>query len=97
MPVNNERAARKALVQAFGGTGKVNTEKDFDASLVAAVTASNVKTKPAVVALTPLTGAFGTTGNAIQDGTATYSQTITNENNRRLEDKINAIIAALKA
>lgn len=56
-----------------------------------------VKAKAQVAALTPLTGAFGTTGNAIVDGTATYSQTITNDNNRRLEDKINAIIAALKA
>lgn len=56
-----------------------------------------VKSKAAVVALTPLTGAFGSTGNAIVDGTATYSQTITNNNNRALEDKINAIIAALKA
>ena len=56
-----------------------------------------MKAKAQVAALTPLTGAFGTTGNAIVDGTATYSQTITNDNNRRLEDKINAIIAALKA
>lgn len=53
--------------------------------------------KPAIAALTPLTGAFGTPGNAIVDGTGTYSQTITNNNNRALEDKINAIIAALKA
>lgn len=56
-----------------------------------------VASKTAIAALTPLTGAFGTTGNAIVDGTATYSQTITNNNNRALEDKINAIIAALKA
>lgn len=97
MPTNNENATRKALVQAFGGTGGGNNEKDFDKALIAAVSGSNVKTKPAVVALTPLTGAFGTTGSAIVDGTATYSQTITNDNNRRLEDKINAIIAALKA
>ena len=56
-----------------------------------------VKSKTQVAALTPLTGAFGSTGSAIVDGTATYSQTITNNNNRALEDKINAIIAALKA
>lgn len=56
-----------------------------------------VKAKTQIAALTPLTGAFGSTGNAIVDGTATYSQTITNNNNRALEDKINAIIAALKA
>lgn len=56
-----------------------------------------VATKAQIAALTPLTGAFGSTGSAIVDGTATYSQTITNNNNRALEDKINAIIAALKA
>lgn len=56
-----------------------------------------VASKTAIAALTPLTGAFGTPGSAIVDGTATYSQTITNNNNRVLEDKINAIIAALKA
>lgn len=88
---------RKRLLAAFGGSGNTRNEDDFQKSLITAVTNSNPKSKPAVVALTPLTGAFGTTGNAIVDGTATYSQTITNDNNRRLEDKINAIIAALKA
>lgn len=58
---------------------------------------SGTAQKAQIAALTPLTGAFGTTGSAIVDGTATYSQTITNNNNRALEDKINAIISALKA
>ncbi len=56
-----------------------------------------IATKTQIAALTGLTGAFGTPGNAIVDGTSTYSQTITNNNNRALEDKVNAIITALKA
>lgn len=56
-----------------------------------------VAAKTQVAALTALTGAFGVTGNAIVDETATFSQTIANNNNRALEDKVNAIIAALKA
>lgn len=48
-------------------------------------------------AIPVLTGAFGSTGSAIVDATATFSQSITNNNNRALEDKINAIIAALIA
>ncbi len=51
----------------------------------------------AVVALTPLTGASGTTGNAIVDVGASFSQSTLNDNFRRLEDKVNAIIAALKS
>lgn len=98
MPTRNERQTRKAVRNALGNTtGQTVNERAFDKTLVAALTNSNVKTKPAVVALTPLTGAFGSAGSAIVDGTATYSQTITNNNNRALEDKINAIIAALKA
>lgn len=64
---------------------------------VAAQIDGAVSAKAQIAALTPLTGAFGTTGNAIVDATSTFSQTITNNNNRALEDKINAIIAALKA
>lgn len=56
-----------------------------------------VATKAQVAALTPLTGAFGSTGNAIVDVTASFSQTILNNNFRALEDKLNAVIAALKA
>lgn len=54
-------------------------------------------TKPEIVALTSLTGAFGTPGNAIVDVTATPTQTTINNNFRAVEDKINAILAALKA
>ena len=42
-----------------------------------------------------LTGAFGTTGDAIVDVTASFDQTILNNNIRRLEDKINALHAAI--
>lgn len=42
-----------------------------------------------------LTGAFGTTGDAISDVTAAFDQSILNNNFRALEDKINAIHAAL--
>lgn len=67
------------------------------ASEVAKQIDNNTATKPEVTALTNLTGAFGTTGNAIVDVTAAFSQSILNDNFRRLEDKVNAIIAALKA
>jgi hypothetical protein len=52
---------------------------------------------PTLTAIVPLTGAFGSTGNAIADVTGTFSQTILNNNFRALEDKVNAILAALKA
>ncbi|XAI95112.1 hypothetical protein [Microcystis phage Mwe-JY13] len=51
----------------------------------------------AMQAIAPLTGTSGTTGNAIVDVTATYSQTVLNDNFRRLQDKVNAILAQLKA
>lgn len=51
----------------------------------------------AMQAIAPLTGAFGTTGNAIVDVTGSFSQPILNNNFRALEDKINAILAQLKA
>lgn len=54
-------------------------------------------TTAAAASIAPLTGAFGTTGNAVVDVTAAFSQTILNNNFRVLEDKINAILAALKA
>ncbi len=52
--------------------------------------------KVAIIAITPLTGAFGTTGSAIVDVTGTFSQSIINNNLRALEDKINAILTAQK-
>lgn len=56
-----------------------------------------VAAKAQVAALTALTGAFGSTGNAIVDASGAFSQSILNNNFRALEDKINAVIAALKA
>lgn len=46
--------------------------------------------------IAPLTGAFGTTGNAIVDVTATPTQTLINNNFRVLEDKLNEIVAMMK-
>lgn len=66
------------------------------AATVAGAIASGASQNANVQALTPLTGAFGTTGSAIADVTATFSQTILNNNFRALEDKLNAVIAALK-
>lgn len=60
--------------------------------------AANIPSASAAMqAIAPLTGAFGTTGNAIADVTGTFSQTILNNNFRALEDKVNSILAALKA
>jgi hypothetical protein len=56
-----------------------------------------VAAKTQVTALTPLTGAFGSTSSAIVDVGASFSQTTLNNNFRALEDKINVVIAALKA
>lgn len=42
-----------------------------------------------------LTGSFGTTGDAIADVTASFDQSILNNNFRALEDKYNALHAAL--
>lgn len=44
----------------------------------------------------PLTGSFGSTGNAIVDVTATPTQTTVNNNFRALQDKVNAIIVVLQ-
>ena len=63
---------------------------------IAQIAASGASTNPNVQALTPLTGAFGTTGNAIVDVGGAFVQATLNDNFRRLEDKINAVIAALK-
>jgi hypothetical protein len=65
MPTNNERATRKAIVEAFGGTGTVGNERDFNKSLITAVSGSFVKSKPAVIALVSLTGTPGTANDAM--------------------------------
>lgn len=62
----NEATNRKALVNAFGGTGRTNNEAEFDKSLIAAIKNSTVKTKPAVVALVALTDSTaGTPDNTV--------------------------------
>lgn len=58
---------------------------------------SGTAQKSQIVALTALTGAFGTPGNAVVDVGASFVQATLNNNFRVLEDKINAVIAALKA
>jgi len=66
------------------------------AATIVAVAASGASNNANVQALTALTGAVGTPGNVIVDVTATPTQTTINNNFRACEDKINAIIAALK-
>lgn len=61
--MSNEYKTRRALVNAFGGTGPVTNEEKFEKSLVTAVKASVPKTKPAVVALVALTDNSGGTAN----------------------------------
>ncbi len=65
--------------------------------LAAEVAANLPGSNATLTAITTITGAFGTTGNVIVDVTGTYNQSILNNNFRVLEDKINAILAALKA
>jgi nicotinamide mononucleotide (NMN) deamidase PncC len=66
------------------------------AASVAGAIASGASQNANVQALTALTGAFGTTGNAIADVGGSFVQATLNNNFRALEDKVNAIIAALK-
>lgn len=98
MATNNELATRKALVTALGGTGAVNNERVFTKSLLTAVSASTVKTKPAVVALVALTDSSGgTPSNTIVDVPASYTEATLANQIASLTAKVNAIIAALKA
>ena len=53
--------------------------------------------QPAMQAIVPLTAATGTTGNTIADVTGAFSQTVLNNNFKALSDKVNAILAQLKA
>lgn len=60
--------------------------------------ANNIPSANATVqAMTNLTGAFGSTGTAIVDVTATFTQTILNNNFRVLQDRINALTTALRS
>lgn len=47
--------------------------------------------------LVALTAATGTTGTVVSDVTASFSQSVLNNNFKVLADRINAILAALKA
>lgn len=73
------------------------TERSMVPELAREIVRNLPGSNTAVVALTPLTGASGTTGNAIVDVGASFSQTTLNNNFRALEDKVNAIIAALQS
>lgn len=48
-------------------------------------------------AIVPLTAATGTTGNTITDVGAAFTQATLNNNFKALADKVNAILAQLKA
>lgn len=48
-------------------------------------------------AIANLTDAFGTADGTVADATATFSQSVTNDNNQEFTAKINAILAALRA
>jgi hypothetical protein len=48
-------------------------------------------------AIVPLTAATGTTSNTISDVGAAFSQATLNNNFKALSDKVNAILAQLKA
>jgi len=50
-----------------------------------------------IQAMTNLTGAFGSTGTAIVDVTAAFSQSILNNNFRVLQDRLNALTTALRS
>ncbi len=73
------------------------TERSMVPELAREIVRNLPGSNTAVVALTPLTGASGTTGNAIADVGASFHQTTLNNNFRALEDKVNAIIAALQS
>jgi hypothetical protein len=48
-------------------------------------------------AIANLTDAFGTADGTVADATATFSQSVSNDNNQEMSTKINAILAALRA
>jgi hypothetical protein len=47
-------------------------------------------------AIADLTASVGTADGTVQDATAAFDQTITNNNNREFATKINAILAAMR-
>lgn len=53
--------------------------------------------RPAVQSIVALTAATGTTGNTVADVGAAFNQATLNNNFKVLADKVNAILAQLKA
>lgn len=94
----NEYKLRRALLTAFGGTGSVTNERNFEKNLIDAVESSIPASKPEVVALVALTdNSGGTPGNTIADVPGTYTEATLANQIASLTAKVNAIIAALKA
>jgi len=61
------------------------------------VAANLPSSQAAMQAIVPLTAATGTTGNTIADVGAAFTQATLNNNFKALADKVNAILAQLKA
>jgi hypothetical protein len=61
------------------------------------VTAGIPSAQPAMQAIVALTAETGTTGNTISDVGGAFSQATLNNNFKALADKVNAILAQLKA
>lgn len=65
---------------------------------LAKLIASGIPSANATIqAMSNITGAFGVTGTAIVDVTATPTQTAVNNNFRVLQDRLNALTTALRA
>lgn len=94
----NEYKFRRALVTAFGGTGSVTNENNFEKSLIDAVESSIPATKPEVVALVALGGTItGATANdtmtAVADIALSTSNTYTDA---AVNDAVNTAIASIE-
>lgn len=76
----------------------INTNGSFNTSQKQSLlkTFDEVDGGSATPAPTPLTSGAGTAGAGTADGTATYSQTVFNNNFATVVGKINALITALK-
>jgi hypothetical protein len=90
MATNNERATRKQTLTNLGAsTSAAQNERTYDKAVTDALVNINVKTKPAVVALTNASVAHALN--------ATFSDTEVEAALNALGAKVNTIIAALKA
>lgn len=65
--------------------------------LAAQVAAGIPSAQAAMLAIVPLTAATGTTGNTVVDVGAAFNQATLNNNFKAISDKLNAILAQLKA